>query len=58
MADMAVRSPEDSPESLSAIGNDEALHMEGFFASCGPPPARNELRGESSTRAIPTTGHA
>lgn len=24
--------------------------MEGFFASCGPPPARNELRGESSTR--------
>lgn len=27
--------------------------MEGFFASCGPPPARNELHGESSTRAHP-----
>ncbi|EEB32121.1 hypothetical protein DESPIG_03041 [Desulfovibrio piger ATCC 29098] len=27
--------------------------MEGFFASCGPPPARNELYGESSTRAHP-----
>ena len=50
---MTVRPPEDSPGSLSAIGNDKALHMEGFFASCGPPPARNELRGESSTRAHP-----
>ena len=50
---MTVRPPEDSPGSLSAIGNDKALHMEGFFASCGPPPARNELRGESSTQAHP-----
>lgn len=28
---MAVRPPEDSPGSLSAIGNDEALRMEGFL---------------------------
>ena len=35
------------------MGNDEALRMEGFFASCGPPPARNELHRESSTRAHP-----
>lgn len=30
---MTVRSPEDSPGSLSAIGNDKALHMEGFFVA-------------------------
>ena len=30
---MTVRPPEDSPGSLSAIGNDEALRMEGFFAA-------------------------
>ena len=34
---MTVRPPEDSPGSLSAIGNDEALRMEGFFAACGLP---------------------
>lgn len=30
---MTVRPPEDSPGSLSAIGNDEALRVEGFFAA-------------------------
>lgn len=30
---MTVRPPEDSPGSLSAIGNDKALHMEGFFVA-------------------------
>ncbi len=30
---MTVRPPEDSPGSLAAIGNDEALRMEGFFAA-------------------------
>lgn len=34
---MTVPPPEDSPGSLSAIGNDEALRMEGFFAACGLP---------------------
>lgn len=34
---MTVRPPEDSPGSLSAIENDEALRMEGFFAACGLP---------------------
>lgn len=34
---MTVRPPEDSPGNLSAIGNDEALRMEGFFAACGLP---------------------
>lgn len=34
---MTVRPPEDSPGSLSAIGDDKALRMEGFFASCGLP---------------------
>ena len=32
---MTVPPPEDSPGSRSAIGNDEALRMEGFFAACG-----------------------
>lgn len=32
---MTVRPPEDSPGSLSAIGNNEALRMEGFVAFCG-----------------------
>lgn len=45
--------PRTVPEACPPIGNDEALRMEGFFASCGPPPAQNELRGESSTRAHP-----
>lgn len=45
--------PRTVPEACPPIGNDEALRMEGFFASCGPPPARNELHGESSTRAHP-----
>ena len=46
--------PRTVPKACPPIRNDKALHMEGFFASCGPPPARNELRGESSTRAHPS----
>ena len=47
--------PRTVPEACPPIGNDEALRMESFFASCGPPPAQNELRGESSTRAHPNS---
>ena len=42
---MTVRPPEDSPGSLSAIGNDEALRMEGFFAAC-PDILERSPRGE------------
>lgn len=45
-----VRPPEDSPGSLSPIGNDKALRMEGFFASCsladileGSPRGENRM---------------
>lgn len=40
---MTVRPPEDSPGSLSAIGNDEALRMEGFFAACGHWPDKVKI---------------
>ena len=44
---MTVRPPEDSPGSLSAIGNDKALRMEGFFAACGlPDTLERSPRGE------------
>lgn len=42
---MTVPPPEDSPGSLSAIGNDEALRMEGFFAAC-PDILERSPRGE------------
>lgn len=59
--DMTVRPPEDSPGSLSAIGNNEALRMEGFFAFCGLPGHSGTLpRGEgqhgSETSPLPDGG--
>lgn len=61
VADMTVRPPEDSPGSLSAIGNDEALRMEGFFAACGLPDIlERSPRGErphgSKTSSLPDRG--
>ncbi len=61
VADMTVRPPEDSPGSLSAIGNDEALRMEGFFAACGLPDIlERSPRGErphgSETSSLPDGG--
>lgn len=58
---MTVRPPEDSPGSLSAIGNDEALRMEGFFAACGLPDIlERSPRGErphgSETSSLPDGG--
>lgn len=58
---MTVRPPEDSPGSLSAIGNDEALRMEGFFAACGLPDIlERSPRGErpygSETSSLPGKG--
>lgn len=58
---MTVRPPEDSPGSLSAIGNDEALRMEGFFAACGLPDIlERSPRGErphgSKTSSLPGKG--
>ena len=58
---MTVRPPEDSPGSLSAIGNDEALRMEGFFAACGLPDIlERSPRGErphgSKTSSLPDRG--
>lgn len=60
-ADMTVRPPEDSPGSLSAIGNDKALRMEGFFAACGLPDIlERSPRGErphgSETSSLPDGG--
>lgn len=50
---MTVRHPEDSPGSLSAIGNDEALRMEGFFAACGLPDIlERSPRGERSAARL------
>ena len=46
---MTVPPPEDSPGSLSAIGNDEALRMEGFFAACGLP----DILERSASRTAP-----
>lgn len=40
---MTVRPPEDSPGSLSAIGNNKALRMEGFFAACGHWPDKIKI---------------
>lgn len=58
---MTVPPPEDSPGSLSAIGNDEALRMEGFFAACGLPDIlERSPRGErphgSKTSSLPDRG--
>lgn len=51
---MTVRPPEDSPGSLSAIGNDEALRMEGFFAACGLPDIlERSPRGETAPKHPP-----
>lgn len=59
---MTVRPPEDSPGSLSAIGNDKALRMEGFFAACGLPDIMEHLRGDAKTRPVSSmidgSGHA
>lgn len=58
---MTVPPPENSPGSLSAIGNDEALRMEGFFAACGLPdilersPRGERLHG-SETSSLPGKG--